>query len=130
MRDGHGDRAGAGAHIQHASAGGQAGQSQFDQQFGFGTGNQYIGRHAQHQAIEFALPDQIGDRFALQTALHQPLQGFRLRRRQDLFVMRDELHARQAGDMAQQDARLQRIQRRLLLPGRDVGGFQRRINDA
>ncbi len=120
MGDRHRNGAGTGAHIQYPPLRRQALQRQFDQQFGFRTGNQYIGSDAQHQAVEFALADDIGNRLAVHAPLYRLRQRIRLLGRRHLFRSGDQFNARKSRYMTQQDAGFQCVQRRLPLQRGDA----------
>ncbi len=97
--DGERNGAGTGTEIQHAAVSGDALQRELDQQFGFGTRNQYVGRDLEHQIPEVASSGDVGDRSSGAVSLQHVLDASRVDRcqashRRAHTDTRDSLRAR------------------------------------
>src|SRR5687768_14723587 len=76
------DSTAAGSQVKNLTGGigSNMGQYKVYQQFGFRPGNEYLGRNEKRQAVEFAYPGKVGDRFAMSPPQGQFKKGLRLRR--------------------------------------------------
>ncbi len=121
-RDRHGDRAAAGAEVEHGRVRQPVDRIErgFDEQLGFRARDQHVGRHVERAAEELAHPDQLRDGFAGDAARFECAVAFDRGRVERRVAARDQLCAGPAERVREQHACIDRVERRGAQQG--VGG--------